>query len=198
MHEDIENGTFTIQENGELITIDMSSGEVVSSSKTPICKKHQFPYSVELGQAICTMIREGLTMSQVSLLDGMPALSTIFGWKTRYPDFRYNMKQARKDSGQIYHDRIVQTLEDNDGIEAMSGAELAKARFKVDTLKWLAEKNNPDDFGNKTKISGDSENPLGIAIIDTGIRRKAPEPVEVVNEAESWVEDEDEEDGQEE
>lgn len=40
----------------------------------------------------------------------------------------------------------------------------------MDTYKWAAEVNNPEQFGKRTKVVGDASNPV-VFVIDTGIRR---------------------------
>ena len=197
MHLDNDAGTFTVldKERNCLVTYDILSGDEVAAADRPVNALAAQPYTVGISQLICTYLREGKTMTQISKMEGMPRTGQVYGWMNRYPDFKHNVKQARLDRGHFFHDQIVdkaKELDESDS-EEITTLGLQKDRIVIDTYKWAAEKNNPDAYGARTKISGDAENPIGIQIIDTGIRRRDPEPVTVEAESRTIEEEEPEE-----
>ena len=181
--EDANNGTYTYLDKAtnKLTTIDVFTGEEVITS-LPAISQPKIPYTVPLAQAIYTLIREGKTNKQIASIVGMPSTSLIYQWMARYPDFAWNIKQAKFDRAHTFHDKIVEITERMDGEGCLDKETLATTKEVVSNYKWLAEKGNPQDYGASTKISGDRDNPLAITVIDTGIRRRAP--VEVVDESE--------------
>ena len=157
-----------LNESNELETIDMVSGKVVSSRSLAV-QTLPLAYTPDLGRVVCAGIREGRTLEDICRQNSFPSMHTIYHWMKRYPDFKESVQEARRDQGDFLFDKVL--------AEAYNADNLAKddvpaATLKVNTLKWAAEKRNPDAYVQKTKISGDPSAPLTI-VVDTGIRRES-------------------------
>lgn len=173
--------TYINKETGKLEKMDTSSGEIFKPEQFyshPTAKK----YNLEDAYKVCAMLRSGLPLVAIANKDGLPSAETLYSWKKHHPDFALAMKEAREYSAEAYAYKALQVSEglkkmqeDTEGnlIEVTlpyNKDEVAGAKLQVDTFKWMAEKMDPETYGNRTKISGDADQPLTI-IVDTGIRR---------------------------
>jgi len=148
---------------GKLETFNIHTGELVATEGTV---PSTFVYSVEMGEAICNLIREGRTVHEIATLKGMPPLHLIYRWRNAHPDFSQKLKAAKHDRADYFHDKAVEVLEKSDGF-TKDEAPMTKLRF--DGYLKLAEKNNPEEYTDKNKqVAGSSTT---VIMIDTGIRR---------------------------
>jgi transposase-like protein len=150
--------------DGNIVVIDAQTGESLAESGPWVPKVIHPTYTPELGDAICHLVREGMTYKQVVGKIGIKHVQTIYSWRTRYPDFARNLKEARRDRADIYYDRVMEIAE-QDNIDK---EEVAGLKLRSELYKWGAERSNPE-YGTKVTSSGPS-GPMQI-IIDTGIRR---------------------------
>jgi hypothetical protein len=153
---------------GELVKTRTASGKVAfvppgtSADKLP---QTLYPYSKPVADFICQKYMEGLTMSKIAKLDGVPPQHIIYSWKRHHPEFRKDLKLAKEDRAEYFHDEI---LDEARSIKKKSEAVVAKV--KIDALKWAAGVNNPKEYSGKAEEK-EATGALQI-IIDTGIRRK--------------------------
>lgn len=116
------------------------------------------PYSKHLGDLICQYIVEGdplkVAVKKINL-----QYSDVMRWQRENAEFKSALDQARKDRSEAQHDEILQKARE------------APLKTQIEVLQWSAEKNNPEKFGNKTKVVGDKDAPV-VFQIDTGIRRE--------------------------
>ena len=160
--------TYTKLVDGNIVVIDTQTGESLAESG-PWVPKIVYPnYSVELGDAICHLVREGLTYKDIIKKIGIKHIQTIYYWKTRHPDFAKNLGAARRDRADVYYDRVMEIAE-QDHIEK---EDVSGLKLKSELYKWGAEKANPE-YGSKV-VAGGPSGPMQI-IIDTGIRRDGDE-----------------------
>lgn len=167
------NGTVTVLDplTRKLVTYDMHTGEEIAKEGC-LVPKSNFQYTVELAAGICSLIERGYTPLAISKMEDLPNLSLINAWKRAHPDFRKAMDEAKVDRAEFFHDRAVAEV---DLVEEKDDVVVGK--FKFDSYMKLAEKNDPEKYGNQTKITG-SGGPLQI-IVNTGIVR--PDPIIVEN-----------------
>lgn len=86
--------------------------------------------------------------------------STLNYWRNRHPEANDKIKQAIK----MRASRLVeQVLEE--------GKSSGDTKVRIDAYKYVAEKTDPENYGNRTKIVGDPNAPLGF-VLETGIRRQ--------------------------
>lgn len=75
-------------------------------------------FTVERGEAVCAWLREGVAMSAINAMPGMPSARVVYTWLKREPAFRAMVDEARE-----YGLRIL-------GFHAEAAAEEAMPSFK--------------------------------------------------------------------
>ena len=68
-------------------------------------------YSPELAEKICDLIRNGLSMRQISKTPDMPYVSTIQRWKDEHPEFCAQSARAREESAEKFNDDLIELQE---------------------------------------------------------------------------------------
>jgi hypothetical protein len=157
-----------VNDLGELVEVDLITGRtIVLQDLRNLLPAESFQYTTQIADIIAGLLREGHSIPAISELDGMPRAQTIYGWRRRYPDFGEKVRQAIEDSAYVFADKTMKVAAK---LEEAHKDEVPGLRGAADQYRWAAEKYNPEQFGQKTKVSGDSSAPINI-IIDTGIRR---------------------------
>lgn len=151
---------------GKLEVICLDTGEVLSNEGADVAK---YKYNMETALLVCQEIREGATLKKLSQKLGID-LSVIHYWQRRYPQFAQEMKIARQERAEYFHDKVLELAD-----EVIDRDDVAVARFKTDQYKWAAEKGNPEAYGNKTQVSGSIENKVSMIVLNTGIKRVKPD-----------------------
>lgn len=154
------------QKTGQLETICLETGEVISRDGVDLSR---FKYNMETALLVCQKIREGMTYKSICQEIGLD-LSVLHYWMRAYPQFNEEIRLARQDRADYYHDRV---LEVTDSVQDKE--EVPVAKFKVDQYKWAAEKGNPEAYGQKTQVSGTIENKVSMIVLNTGIKRLKPD-----------------------
>ncbi|MEO5350551.1 MAG: hypothetical protein H7836_13025 [Magnetococcus sp. YQC-3] len=104
---------------------------------------------------ICERIGLGESLIRIcgkSDLKGTPAMpnqQTVHAWLAADPAFRQQYLLARQQQGDSYSDQIIETV---NSVQGGTLAEIAWARLKVDSLKWLASKQHPKLWGSKVGL----------------------------------------------
>ena len=147
----------------DCIEIEGPSGEKMliqrGISQENLPSRMKFKYSDVFRDIFCQKLLEGMTATKIAELPEMPNYTYLCRMRSHYPDFKAAWDDARK----IRADSLCDTvLDDVKGIK--SSDESTKLRTKIDALKWIASVDNPDRYGNKTKITGDADNPIGFVI----------------------------------
>jgi len=143
----------------------------------------QIPFSEMTADLICQRIVEGETLVDICKSAGYPSYCVLSSWRRRYPYFDSAIKEARFDRAEHFHDMALKEA------KATASKDDAPAqKIKVETYKWAAKVGNPDTYGDKTKISGDSSAPIKF-VVDTGIRRVGDEGFREVTPGGSVVEE---------
>ena len=117
-----------------------------------------YPYSKTLGDLICEQIVHGKSIQAACEEMNIP-YSIVLHWSRQHPEFKEAMAQAKKDRAEWMHGELLEVARTK-----------ADTKTHIEALKWSAEKDDPEKFGARTKISGDPNAPVSF-IIDTGIRR---------------------------
>jgi len=163
------------KKTGALESVDMRTGIVVpvtGANGKSLSAEFNTKYTIEISDAICNLIREGKTMTQiVRENDFLPPVHVIYNWRRLHPDFAQKMDAAVKDRAHYHLDKAMDIAEDarDSCKDAVPGLKLS-----ADIHLKLLEKSDPDRWGSKVKLSGDKDSPLKI-IVDTGIRRAGDE-----------------------
>lgn len=165
-------------ESGDLEVIDLLTGEVIINSAKQEVGKTLYSFDYAKAMYICELVRQGNTLASISKLKGMPPLEIIAHWQRSDRMFAEELKLARKQRGEAYHDKVIDLAHDaaianKDQVSGISAA--------INAFKWAAERNLPEQYGNKVVHEGNAEKPIVMRVINTGINRTArPEIVEVV------------------
>lgn len=138
--------------------------EVLKGTDPSTLPRCTWPYNQITADHICDRISEGKTLDEIGLMEGYPSTNIIKSWTRLYPDFKRQLKIARAERAEHFHDEIIKLARDPSENQAKS------ERLKFESLKWAASVGDPDTYGNKVKHSGDPDAPIGF-IVDTGIRR---------------------------
>lgn len=169
---------FKVNESGELLEIDIFTGEIVNSSKEIVVP---YKYSLAISEKICQYIREGMTVKDISSLPDMPDLHTIYSWRSLNPDFKLKMDNAREDRADFFFGKAVEVAEEakNATKEFVPGMKLA-----VDTYKWAAEKGAPSRYGAKLETKIEHSGKVGFFAVNTGVDRTplpSEEPTDIID-----------------
>ncbi len=176
----VETSFFELDNEGRTQEVCMVTGKILRRAQTALDlledKKVEkaptgtvpiFKYHEAYGQIISKLVSEGKTIKYITELQGMPSRNQISNWLVKHDEFSKMMDQARKDRAEVHFDEIA---EDKDEDHDASKDEVQARKLKLDRLKFLASKGDPDRFGDRTKVSGDSDAPLQI-VVSTGIVR---------------------------
>lgn len=143
----------------------------------PVTELYSHKYTLQAGHTICDLIREGKSIREVASILQV-STGILYHWRSLHPDLNARVLAAYQDRAEYYRDKVQEEVErlavDEEHIDPKR---MSIINSRIENWKWLAKTDNPDRYGDKTKISGDKNAPLTI-ILDTGIRREAPKPLE--------------------
>jgi len=181
----IDTTYFELDSEGRTQEVDMLSGEIIRRAESPLdllenkyiekasqAKPTIWKFHKVYGDIILNLIvNDKKTIGDIVKMEGMPSRSVIARWESQNEDFAKGLLLARKARAEAYADQIAEDGEDDHGSDK---DDIQARKLKLDRLKWLAAKGDPDKFGDRTKVSGDSNAPLQI-VVSTGIVRKPKE-----------------------
>lgn len=125
-------------------------------------------FNTIVADKIVELHMQGNSLDAISKEKGFPPVKIIYHWIQHNITFKNKIMQARQMRGFYFENKVMAEA------EAVDADNYNAQRVKIDAAKWLAKVNNPDVFGEKTKISGDKDAPLTF-VVDTGIRREEDE-----------------------
>lgn len=138
----------------------------VGADAKRIGESRQWSYTDEIADKIVEQHMLGSSLRAICHgKKGYPPVTTVYRWMQENHRFKTRILEARQMRAFYFENKVMEEAESID--EKNYNAQ----RVKIDAAKWLAQVNNPDVFGNKTKISGDASAPLAI-VVDTGIHRE--------------------------
>lgn len=169
------------KDTGKLETVCLDTGEVISTEDDRRDLSH-FKFNYQTALLICQKVREGSTLKKLGEDEELPDLAVIHYWMRSNASFQEEMKMARSDRAEYFHDQVLDIAEATE-----RGEQVQVNKFKADQYKWAAEKGNPDRYGSKTTIDGTIESKVTMIVLNTGINRKKPD-VEVINDKDTSIE----------
>lgn len=123
-------------------------------------------YSETLGDVIAQKMLEGHTLTDIAKMPNFPSHYTMARWRRHHPDFDEKIRFARKYRAELLRDEALSMSKraENFHKDAVPGAKL-----RIETLKWAAEKDDPETYGTRVKVDGQ----VGLVqlVVETGIRR---------------------------
>jgi hypothetical protein len=180
------------KDTGELEVIDMYTGELVTTSSA-LDDEKVFVFRYELAMLICQEVAKGRTMADIGNDPDFPPLHVINHWKRSQVMFAEELKLARRQRAETYHDRVAEIAENAAELRYSSKEDIANAKLATDQYKWLAERGDPEKFGSKVTHEGSLEKPITMRVINTGINRK-PDIESTAKEVHYDTEERDDED----
>lgn len=115
-------------------------------------------YSQDTATLICARMAEGESLRSICRDPAMPALSTVFLWIGKHPEFSEQYARAIDARATCMEEEILQISDDSSG-DAIEDPEtgatrqntefVARSRLKVDTRKWLMARMAPKKYGDK-------------------------------------------------
>lgn len=160
--------TYVRSQTGEPVLVPIG----FNLEKLPVpkgLKNKVIEYSRVLADQILLLVSEGFSIDEIGRMDGFPTRYLIAFWIKDHPEFAEKMIAAKKAQAAAYADKVHEIAHTVDEGNSKS------AKVSMDGFKWLASVGDPDAFGNRTKITGDPNAPLGI-IVETGIRKNIEAP----------------------
>lgn len=109
-------------------------------------------FTDELALEICERIANGRSLRSVCLDKDMPAMSTVMDWLNNNNDFSEQYRRACEDRETTHFEEML-TIADEVLPET---AEVARAKLRIDTRKWVLARMNPKKYGDKQKDDGDN------------------------------------------
>lgn len=122
--------------------------EELRDSKRPI------EYTQELGDLICEMIGDGLSLRTVLLEEGMPAGRYFFKWLRENTEFSKQYARACEERTEAMNEDIQHI---SDSVDEKNSNAIQKARLQVDTRKWIMAKMKPKKYGDKLDVTTDGK-----------------------------------------
>ena len=139
-------------------------------------------YTFEVSEQICEQMAGGKGLRAICAQDGMPSRPTVLRWLQDNSGFRDRYAQAREALMDWYAEEILKIAFDDsgdliiDGDRVISGHHVvARARLKIDTVRWIMAKLHPGKYGDKPAIETNS-GPITISWLPSDQAPIAPEP----------------------
>lgn len=155
----------------EFDVIDPNTGLMVSQESSLSKQFKDYVYTPERGMMICEAIRSGMTIMQMNQDSRFPPSSAIYYWMSKHKEFSLRYEQAFRQRGDHFHDKAIDIA-----LSTESKDEATVNKLKVDTLKWAAERADPERFGQK-KVDISINQP-SVIVLNTGIDREGAPTIE--------------------
>jgi len=147
--------------------------EIVGVAPNPVGRP-PMPFDQAVADSICWHLANGVTMTKISKMAGMPCFGTIYKWEETYPEFAAQARRARQigthylaheaidisDDGS--QDTILVTGKDGQEREVFNAEFAARSRLRVDTRLRIIGQWNRKDYGEKkaVEVSGPDGAPI--------------------------------------
>lgn len=162
---------FYNESNKNYDIIDLSTGKTVSTEKFELSST---AYTLALGDYICDLVHQGKTLAAISRMEGMPSITRIRAWIAIFPEFKARIQVARKERAETFADMaldLAMSITNKDDVPA--------AKTAIDTLKWRAERADPDQYGARKESNGPSTTAINITLHTGVLDAQAPKDIVV-------------------
>ena len=102
-------------------------------------------YTDELATEICERVALGRSIRSVCLDKDMPSMSTVMMWLDKNSDFSEQYRRACEERETTHFEEML-TIADEVLPET---AEVARAKLRIDTRKWVLARMNPKKYSDK-------------------------------------------------
>jgi hypothetical protein len=133
-------------------------------------------YNDEVGVAICGLRAQGMPITRICKIEGMPTITTVYNWLRIHPSFLAIYTRAEEDmadtlaaevheiSDEVDDDKYL----DTDGKLQQNHVGIQRAKLRIEARKWTASKLKSKKWGDKIIHQGDSEQPLVTQLVIDG------------------------------
>ena len=141
-------------------------------------------YTQEIGDEICMLMSEGLSVLKISEMDGMPEYRKIMRWRNAHEDFRHNYARAREARADFLVEEALQIIDDKsqdildikeggDSRMITNSAAVARAKLQFEGRKWAAGQMAPKNWGQQgLQVTGEDGGPVKVTV--NVMLKKAP------------------------
>lgn len=102
-------------------------------------------YTDEMGDRICDLLTQGLSLRKMCMRDDFPNASTVYVWLDRFPEFAEKYVRAREAATEDMLEDILAIADDPD-------IDVQDKRVRIDTRKWAMGKLKPKKYGEKQQV----------------------------------------------
>jgi hypothetical protein len=110
-------------------------------------------YNTEVAAEIFERMVDGQSLRTICKAPGMPGLTTLFEWRSAYPEFAEQYAHAREAQADAHVEEILDAA--RQAVKAKSSEKVQGYRLLVDTLKWRASKMKPRSYGDKLLLEAE-------------------------------------------
>ena len=101
-----------------------------------------------MAEQICERIAEGEPLTKICKDRHVPAYRTVLGWRVANEEFQQMYARARQDAADTLADEIRELA----GRVERGELEPHAGRIVIDTLKWVASKLKPREYGDRQRM----------------------------------------------
>ena len=151
--------------------------EIQQSRNQDIKLAHGRPaeYSEDEGDTLCAWIQGGGSLRSYSKNTGR-SVTTVYRWMRESATFQTRYAQAHEDRADTFADEMIE-IADAAGVNATI-EDVAAAKLRVETRKWIASKLRPQKWGDKQLVEH-----VGAVSISINTKVKPPTTVLDVEDA---------------
>lgn len=111
-------------------------------------------YRQDVADEICDLLKQGKSLRKICESSAFPDRHIVFKWLADNENFQRSYHYAREAFSDAEFERMSDIIED-----AETSEDLARARLKIDTMKWMLGKMRPKKYGDKIAIGGAEDLP---------------------------------------
>ncbi len=113
-------------------------------------------YNSNVVVQLCEQLAQGISLRTVCLAPEMPALSTVFKWLAKYPEFVEQYDKAKIESTEAMSEDTLFLADQSSEVlvgDKSDNARVQAMKLRVDTRKWLMSKMKPKKYGEKLDMT---------------------------------------------
>ena len=125
-------------------------------------------FTPELGDLICDLLAEGVSLRKVCTNKNMPDKSTVFRWLRTHDQFRDQYTRAKEEAADALAEEIIDIADDDTQdyrtvkrgekeFEEVNHEHINRSRLRIDTRKFLMAKMKPKRYGEKLDLTTDGK-----------------------------------------
>ena len=122
-------------------------------------------YNEDIACLICGRMAEGESLRSICRDDSMPALSTVFLWVSKHPEFSEQYTKAMSARADAMFEEMIDIADDgsndyivtSEGEERFNSEHVNRSRLRIDTRKWMLSRMLPKKYSDKNTSSSSKD-----------------------------------------